>query len=267
MSARAAARHLEEKFAMAFELGDSESLTEALSELETLAAVGLVDQGDATRWRERFARLQRPHPKPPSDLRVRARRHLDELADSDELSHRIALAAYARAGLVDEVEGERAVAEDVSEWDEGDWPEEMRHAFAIWGFSRADPVAMVAGPRERVGGLSVTAIELFADGVRAHWHFTSREGETAAGKLLRDLLDPVRDHEDHGTWGRDQTPFALRDDLGTGYIVRLGGATWDGREDFVAYGECVAVPAVPAAATRLAIVVGERELWVLLRDP
>lgn len=109
----------------------------------------------------------------------------------------------------------------------------------------------------------MTLIELATGGVVVHWHFTGdheTSPETAAlwrrlSAGFDDFDEDELDAEDMGLPGESEL-MALADDVGTEYLCASSGYSASGDDSRVAYGETGFVPAVPAEATRLEMIVG-----------
>ena len=113
----------------------------------------------------------------------------------------------------------------------------------------ADLRRVVLGPPERHGGVRVTSVELYEDGVAIRWHMVRlAPGESGAVPSLPDEVEGV------DAARRAQEPyFSVYDDIGTRYRFQSGGGGGgNGRfSDRVRKGTQTFTPAVPAQASTL----------------
>lgn len=224
------------------------SLAELEGALSALLAVGVIDSGDAERWRRRYVAVSadRHDGRPvPTDVRARAlqalgdfeRRYECTAADKEQrdvvFRARIAAESFRAAGVIS--------LEEWRNWYSGfnrvlgisEEPEDLIH-----GPQLSDVVRVVTGPQDPVGDIRLTFVELYDDGLVIRWR----------GAVLPDD-DELGDDEDDAAWFRE---VDVEDDVGTVY-ESYGDAGGGAGE--VETGDEVLGPAVPNAASLLRITV------------
>ena len=227
--------------------------------LELFVALGALSGEEADDWRRRFEAAEE-RPEPNARLRKRAREHLahldKEAGDRNGERLEAAVAAFAGLGLLTKAEERewndrlqtRAGDEELDE-DAQRWLEDAKRAKA---FDDSTVLSTLIGPHRRVAGMYVTLVELAAGGVVVHWHFAAQPGESSdADAVWRRLAwDEVPD----GPEPFKSSVLGLTDDIGTDYLCAGSGYSSTGDDRHVAYGETSFVPAVPADATRLEVI-------------
>ncbi len=167
-------RHLARRLSKVREFGlaGPHELAEACSAVEALERAGGLSAEDAAEWSRRIVRTaQGPGPGDPQ----RRARALDFVADlvSREGGDRarVVAEAFRRLGLLSDQDELALLWPSLLDEDIEDDVDAFRGA---GGFRDDRPLRVVPGPSQRVGGLRVTVIELFAAAVSVHWHFDSR---------------------------------------------------------------------------------------------
>ncbi len=233
---------------------------------------GLLTAGEADAWRERFARAARAVRTPnrkvvPPEIRARAEQLLEEhlaqlkAADPDAPSGRPSpypmLSTLTDLGVITPAESNVF----------------LRRVKAVSRNSRPQPprkppappprlLRVVAGPAERLGGVRVTAAELFEASVRLWWHRTASPEELVERDRERAVDEP--------RWPRPAARhaarrFKLSDDLGTRYEAQVPGCDedtpwtwmmpfhtgWREPKPSALFGRATFRPGVPREATRL----------------
>ena len=213
-------------------------------QLKVLVAAGVLDAGEAERWRERFSALESGVETTSPYVRKRA---LDHLRATGSLH---LLVSYKRLGLLSHEQMKAELVRLRPEPDQHfDVPSAGEAGEQVGPFMRA-----IAGPADRVGGLRITTVELFAKAIAFNWHFDPGFAHGPDGALVRRLIaserfwvdgpeEPLIDGPDYVPLDEDATP--------------TGGGEWIGSHLFA--------PGVPPSPTRLDIMIAGRTLTVSLR--
>jgi hypothetical protein len=231
--------------------------------IDALAGVGLLGDGDAARWRARFAGADRPFPRvePDDELRGRLHAYLGSLAeqahaDIDDAEARLTtvLRALRRAGLLDD---------DEVGWWRGLLPvhDELVRPAAPAALGLL--LRSVPGPSWRRRGLRVLTIDLFERGVIVRMH-VARNGRDEAGGLSP-LHDETSEAAPLASWRHE---VLLRDDVGTSYATRGRGES-GGRAGHVdgplsLHLERVYMPATPERAKMLILYADDARIPIRL---
>ena len=273
MTDPAVERFLEEQYASladatpsAYADGAHES---ALTLISALVDLNLLRPGDGEEWNARFARASEDpleRPLAPPDLRRKAHEYLKRClaeiaAEGEQGSTRHwhvygALEAFVEVGLLS--------GQDFERWQGRLWYREPVEsgghdsADAASRFDMTHLLRVVPGPDERVGGIGVTAVALYADGVAVQWH---RAPDVHTRQVWR-ALSP------RGARSRnlslDDPPVRLADELGTAYVCRGSGSTNGSMRRHGELGHTDFVPAVPTQVRQLRVEIGDQTLEIPL---
>ena len=266
-SEEAVERHLALRLARvrADGLADLDELESACAAVDALAAIGALAAERTAQWSRRLARTALGPEAADPEPRERALDHVRELLRREEnKAARVAVEAFRSLGLLSDQDQLALLAP--ASFGEGD----AGRLGAARGFRDDRPIEVLRGPDERIGGLRVTAIELFDAAVAVHWHFSSKFAKGWTGQELAEELDS----DEPLLFASARPPTAeivlrmaapligLRDEGGNDYTgFRCEEARWSpdavGRSGFV--------PGLPRDARRLGIAIGEEVLWVELR--
>jgi len=259
---------LEEQFASLAEAAPSayaESAHEsALTLISALVDLDLLSPEESERWTARLARasqdpLDRPLAAP--DLRRQANEYIDrclaEIApgggegSNDHWRVYGALEAFVEVGLL--------TGHDFEQWQRQLWQRDAvsdseESLDAASRFDMTHLMLVVPGPDERVGGLRVTVVELYGDGVSVQWHRAPggnarRHWRRARRQKLSLLDDP---------------PMRPIDELGTAYRWAGGGSSHGSKRGEGEVGRTDFVPTVPEQVRQLLIQIGAETLAVPL---
>jgi hypothetical protein len=259
---------LEEQFASLAEAAPSayaESAYEsALTLIAALVDLDLLSPEDSEEWIARLARalpdpLDRPLATP--QLRRQANEYIDrclaEIAPGDgEGSNdhwRVygALEAFVEVGLL--------TGHDFEQWQRQLWQRDAisdseESLDVASRFDMTHLMLVVPGPDERVGGLRVTVVELYRDGVSVQWHRAPggnprRHRRRARRQKLSLLDDP---------------PMRVIDQFGTAYRWAGGGSSHGSKRGEGELGRTDFVPTVPEQMRQLLIQIGAEALVVSL---
>ena len=225
-----------------------------LAHLEALERVGVMTAEEATLWRERIAVTSHDDGAPIAEDAPDVRALLDELLQElpqgsppggpEHLRVNAAFGALSALKILPPDEeldatfarrlGARLGPSDPAPPDRPS-PPPRPFADASW----AEPVEVIRGPPERHGGLRITAVVIYEDGVGLSWHLLTSEPSPPASRT---------------PW--DSPWLTLEDDVGTDYAAGGGGATLlNGSErtwDLNVYaGEAHFAPRPPPEARRL----------------
>jgi len=261
-------RFIEEQYASLAETEPgayAESTREgALTLISVLVELDLLSPEEIDRWAARLARasedpLDRPLAAP--DVRRQANEYIErclaELApgsgegSNDHWRVYGALEAFVEVGLL--------TGRDFEYWQRQLWQRDAvsDSEESLDAASRLDMthlMRVVPGPDERVGGLRVTVVELYSDGVSVQWHrapgeHVGRHWRRARRQKLILLDDP---------------PMRLIDELATAYRWAGGGSGGGSKSREGALGHADFVPAVPEQVRRLLIEIDGQTLAVPL---
>ena len=247
-------------------MADVLELEWACSAVKALEAAGALSAARAAAWARRFTRTALgPHAAEPK-LRERALTHVAELLRREESdAARVAVDAFRSLGLLSD-QDQLALLAPTS------FDDELAGQAARLDVARAfrddRPIRVLAGPNQRIGGLRVTAIELFEASVAVHWHFSSRFAKGFTGEELSEELDSAEPLFSSGPPRTSEIVLrmaapliGLKDERGTEYT---GFRCEEVRSSPEAVGRSGFVPGLPVGARRLGISIGEGVLWVEL---
>jgi hypothetical protein len=233
--------------------------------LTALVELDLLSQEESERWMDRLVRasedpLNRPLAAP--DLRRQANeyieRRLAEMEPEGDESRNGrwgvygALEVFVEIGLLS--------GSDFERWQRQLWRAEAavsdgeESLDVAAHFDMTHLMGVVPGPDERVGGLQVTVVELYGDGVSVQWH--RAPGGHAVQRLCRvrrETVDLLHD-----------PPLRLADELATAYRWAGGGSSHGSKRREGELGRTDFVPAVPEHVRRLLIEIDGQTLAVPL---
>jgi hypothetical protein len=211
------------------------------AKLRLLTSAEVLSRDDASGWHKRFERMGGKGFRrgEVGALRARARDHLSTLDDLDALSG--ATMSYEGTGLLSRAEAQR----HLQPWfarEVGDDP-----PWRLPEFDGSARIGVTGGPQRRVGGLRITAVELFAGGLSVHWQRDPAASRAASRRSVRSLL-----------FDGEHVKLAITDDLGNHYYAVTSTVTSYGALlDELALGVHRVVPVVAAGARRLRVTVGD----------
>lgn len=136
-------------------------------------------------------------------------------------------------------------------------------------FDARDLAQVIAGPFPLQGGLTLTSVELYADGVRLNWHgLRESPGQLPVVDDEASIDEQMAALEAHKSFAWPYTVKPMRDDLGTEYReAGGGGGGWTIHRPKLIMASSMFTPAVPTKATQLEVqVVGVGAVTVPL-DP
>ena len=210
--------------------------------LAAFQEIGLVSREQAVAWDGRLARAaEDPIDRPalPPEARAAAHGYLERLvadlaadAQQDVIAHaRIdgAIRALAEVGALSGGEATR--------WRKRAFPPPP-DAAVLPHSEKTHMAGVMRGPKERVDGLQVTLIELYADGITVNWHERPAHLSEPAMRRIRSLLD-----QETAELGGP----SLTDDVRTSYAF-CGGSGHHGSGDRATIGHSDFAPAPPPAA-------------------
>ena len=206
--------------------------------LAAFEEIGLVSREEAVAWDGRLARAaEDPIDRPalPPEERAAAHRYLEGLvADAQQ---DVTAPARIDSAIRALVEAGALSGGEASHWRERAFPPPP-DAPVLPHSEKTHMVRVVRGPEERVDGLQVTLIELYADGITVNWHERPARLSEPAMRRIRSLLDQETP---------DLADPSLVDDVGTAYALS-GGSAGHGSGDRATIGHTDFAPAPPPAA-------------------
>jgi len=233
-----------------FEAGDPVTHAGYEGRLLAMEWVGAISAEEVASWRQRLheaASWREPPREPPARaVRERAIAHLEERIAPLSPSMRDGFVACIGAIVAYEQTGVLMAEEALA------WRERLRARIDMEPerpprCSRRDLVRVLPGPPERIRGLRVTTVELYADGVVVRWHDAQRRPD--ASGTPRIWSDTDRQTAGHG----DPYLGGLSDDLGTRYIGGGGPDLGINGGWKVRFGSSSFTPAFPNGARRLTV--------------
>jgi hypothetical protein len=249
--------------------------------VEALIAVGALPEEEAPSWRERFDSAEPREPSLPSpdtapdpETEHQVRKLLDERLppsdlDKESQAHRDAVWRFEEALTAIRISGALSAAEQrerSGQLDERLSADEKKRRHQAWMCDGVELLRVLPGSSTSHDGLTITHLELYADGFVLHAHRAMSYRKPEARELTP---------EEHRDAFREALPepwvaarFEVDDDIETSYHCLPGPSHGiaDSKDVLVYWVSAIFTPAVPEEATRLFIRHEEATFEIPLRS-